>query len=348
MRQINRPSRVLVRLPNWVGDACLALPFVQALRQALPQAHIAALARPNVAGVAAHLPVDETLLLEDRGPLWVRPWRLKTAGSRLRARKFEIGFTLPTTTSSALLLRMAGIPLTVGIGKGPSRFLLSHPLRGEADGVVHRAATYLSLLGVLVKPLPPLVWAPSPVAPRSREEGLRRLEPLGAVRFRVALGVGSVGTSRRWPTASYAALADRLSAQLCAGVVLVGGPADRSLAEAVVRQSTAVLLNLVGATEVEEMPGLLAATDLLISNDSGAAHLAALALTPTVVFFGAGDPRVTAPLASGCRVLRHPVECAPCLSNSCRFELECMTGITVEQVFAEAGQILGSIRRASS
>jgi heptosyltransferase-2 len=345
--QQDRPASVLVRVPNWVGDACLAMPFFQALREALPGAHIAALARPHTAGIARLAPVDEVIELDDQGPLWIRPWRLRRAGVRLRARRFEAAITLPTTTSAALLMRMAGIRRTVGYGRGGARYLLSDVLDWKPARSMHRSSAYLGLLAGLSLPVPELVWDPPPVAEAARAAGARRLDALGRPERRVVgLGIGSAAPSRRWPVASFAALAARLAAAHGAGVVLLGGPADRETGAEVSRLALEAgagpddVLDLTGQTALEEMPGLLACLDLVVANDSGAAHLAALARVPSIVLFGAGDARITAPLAPECRVVTHPVHCSPCLSNRCRHNLECLTGIGPERIVAEARPLL--------
>jgi len=337
-----RPRRILVRMPNWIGDACLAMPFLQALRAQLPDASIVALARPGPDGIAKLAPVDEVILLEDRGPLWVRPWRLRRAGARLRSHRFDVGVSLPTTTSSALLLRMAGIRNTVGYGRGPARFLFSEVLDWKAAKELHRSDAYLHLLAGLGLKVPKLAWSPPPVSDVARAAGEARLAPLGVARPRIGLGVGSMAASRRWPADSWAELALRLRRELGAGVVLLGGPGERAIAAEIRARVDADVLDLAGHTRIEEMPGLLSCLDLMVSNDSGSAHLAALAQLPTVVFFGAGDPKITAPPWDGCRVITHPVSCAPCLKNTCRFQLECLTGISPERVTDEVRQLLAA------
>jgi len=334
------PAKILVRLPNWVGDTCLALPFLQALRALYPSGHIATLVRSPSVGLASLLPADEVIPLEDRGPVWIRPWQLRRAGAKLRACHFDVAFSLPTTVSSILLLRLAGIPITIGYARGATRLLLSKPLPFLAIKGIHRAAAYLGLVEGLGQLTPPLVWSPSPLAASAKEAGLKRLTNLADARCRIGLGIGSVGTSRRWPAEYYAQLADRLIRELGANITLLGGPGDRPIAQEVTRRMTGPVLDLAGKTRLEEMPGILHALDLVVANDSGLAHLAALTLTPTVVFFGAGDPAVTAPLASTTIVVRENLDCVPCLSNRCRKNHECMTQISVERAFEEARRLL--------
>lgn len=338
--EADSPKRILVRMPNWVGDAVLAMPFLQALRAQLPGAFIVALARPGADGIAKLAPVDEVIVLEDRGPLWVRPWKLRRAGAQLRVYRFDAAFSLPSTTSSALLLRMAGIKKTIGYGRGPARFLFSEVLDWKPAKTMHRARVYLQLLKGLGLAVPELVWAPPVADKENRARGEALLVPLGPARPRIGLGIGSMAASRRWPAESWAALAMQLKRDLKAGVVLLGGPGDRALAAEIHARVDPDVLNLAGKTQVEDMPGILASLDLMVSNDSGSAHLAALARLPTIVFFGAGDPKITAPPWDGCQVISHPVDCAPCLKNTCRFALECLTGITPERVTGDVRALL--------
>lgn len=272
------PRRVLVRMPNWVGDACLEIPFLVALRRQLPEARITALARSGPDEVATLAAVDEVILLDDRGPLWTRPRRLHEAGVRLRGHRFDAAVSLAETTSSAFLLRTTGIGRTVGYGRGLARLLLSTAVDLGTSSGLHRAAAYLRLLQGLGLEVPALTWEPPAVSEAAREAGAARLAPLGNGRPRIGLGVGSMAASRRWPIDSWVSLCHALRA----GVVLLGGVADRAVADEIAAQVGPRVLNLAGQTRIVEIPGVLSHLDVMVSNDSGAAHLAALARLPTL------------------------------------------------------------------
>jgi ADP-heptose:LPS heptosyltransferase len=174
------------------------------------------------------------------------------------------------------------------------------------------------------------------------ESSLLAGSPPGAPR--VALAVGSAAPSRRWPPERFAALADTLAHRLGAWVCLVGGPSDRPLAGRVLECSSTKPVDLVGRLALERMPALFSALDLVVSNDSGAAHLAGLAGVPCVVTFGAGNQSITAPLSPLVRIVSRPVFCSPCEKNSCRYNLECLLGIHVEDMYLAAVEALGRKR----
>ena len=138
---------VLVRAPNWLGDAVMSLPFFASLAQNAPGAEIACLCRPPVVplyqtaiGVSRVVPLDERA--------GSRGWRavLRNA-ARLRREDFDLGFCLPPSFGSALMLWWAGVPRRVGHATDRRRFLLSDAVPLPPEGQrPHRTESYLSLL----------------------------------------------------------------------------------------------------------------------------------------------------------------------------------------------------------
>ena len=101
----------------------------------------------------------------------------------------------------------------------------------------------------------------------------------------------------------------------------------------------AAVLN--GKTSLETLIGILAESSLMITNDSGPMHIAAALGVPTVAVFGSTDERVTSPFGPRTRVVKHPVECSPCLLRECPIDHRCMNGITVEDVYRAARELFG-------
>jgi ADP-heptose:LPS heptosyltransferase len=127
----------------------------------------------------------------------------------------------------------------------------------------------------------------------------------------VALNPGSSDAERRWSPANFASLADGLFRH---GItpVLVGAPADRAECAAVAQACDAVVEDFSGHTTVPEMAALLADVDLLVSNDTGAVHLAAAVGTPVVGVYGVSACfRETAPWGEGHIILQAPLGHAP-------------------------------------
>jgi heptosyltransferase-2 len=81
--------------------------------------------------------------------------------------------------------------------------------------------------------------------------------------------------------------------------------------------------------------------DLLITNDTGPAHIAAALSRPTLVIFGPTNPLTTRPFSPYGEVIRQPPDCAPCMLRDCPIDHRCMTAITPDDVFAHARAVLG-------
>ena len=112
----------------------------------------------------------------------------------------------------------------------------------------------------------------------------------------VALHPGAKDPSRRWPPDHFAALGDALALRYGARLLLTGTAGERSLTAAIGATLQAPALDLAGVTDLGTFAALIARCDLLVTNDTGASHLAAAARTPSVVLFGPSRPSRWAPL----------------------------------------------------
>jgi heptosyltransferase-2 len=119
--------------------------------------------------------------------------------------------------------------------------------------------------------------------------------------------------------------------------VLIGTPADRAagaeLAAAVGGGRTP--LDLIGKTTIPQLAGVLTHCRAMVTNDSGAMHLAAALGLDVTVMFGPTRERETYPRGSGRHAfLTNPVWCRPCMLRECPLTHRCMRGITVDAVHA--------------
>jgi heptosyltransferase-2 len=101
-------------------------------------------------------------------------------------------------------------------------------------------------------------------------------------------------------------------------------------------------LNVIGKTSVRQMMALLAASSLMITNDSGPMHVAAAFGVPTVAIFGPTDHTTTSPWGAHSQIVRHPVECSPCMLRQCPIDHRCMTAVTAEDVNEAVRSLLGA------
>jgi heptosyltransferase-2 len=152
----------------------------------------------------------------------------------------------------------------------------------------------------------------------------------------VLLCPGSVNSrAKRWPAERYAALADQF-AETGATVALIGAPSELEVSQTVAAMARRAPLVLTGETSVSEVIALISMADVLITNDTGPAHIGAAVGTPTLVIFGPTNPLTTRPFGPAGEIIRQPPECAPCMLRDCPIDHRCMTAIAPEEVFARA------------
>lgn len=141
------------------------------------------------------------------------------------------------------------------------------------------------------------------------------------------------GNAKTWPQEAFRETARSLSQTM--PVVLAGGKAESGVCAGIAASAPGIY-DVSGETSLGEFFGLVEAADVLIANDSGAAHVAGSIGTPSVVIFGSTSPRWTAPLGDRVVIVRHPTLCSPCYLKKCPTKLECFAGIqpqyVVEQV----------------
>ena len=318
-------ERVIVRLPNWLGDTVMAVPALRALRAGLPAARIL------LAGPWAAILAEDGL--GDAVVEYPRAWggRLRTADA-LRAFGADTAVLLPNSLEAALGALYAGARRRVGFAVGARVALLSEavPL---PEPRLHQVDEYLLLvarLGVAAGATAPRLRSPGPDAPERREVlGLLAEAGAPAGRARVGVHVGAAyGSAKVW--------ARERAVEFCALVVstgrtpvVLGTARDAALATEVAAGSGAV--SLAGRDRPGLLRALLAELEGLVCGDTGVAHLAAALGTPVAALFGPTDPRLTAPRGP-VAVLRHDVPCAPCFYRTCPIDHPCMRGIEAEAV----------------
>jgi heptosyltransferase-2 len=151
---------------------------------------------------------------------------------------------------------------------------------------------------------------------------------------------GSINSrAKRWPPERYAALADRFIAG-GANVTLIGSPGESDVSAAVCAVMRERPIVLTGKTTLAEATAIISIADVLITNDTGPAHIGSAVGTPTLVIFGPTNPLTTRPFAPTAGIIRHPPDCAPCMLRDCPIDHRCMTAIAPEEVFERATALM--------
>jgi ADP-heptose:LPS heptosyltransferase len=151
---------------------------------------------------------------------------------------------------------------------------------------------------------------------------------------------------RRWPAEHFATLARRILERWEDAVILItGAPEETAEAESLrARVGHARMVNFAGRSALADLPLLYSVSDLMISNDSGPAHFAAVTDMPTIILFGPETPALYGPLGRA-RTITAGLACSPCVSaanhrrTACTDPI-CMAAIPPERVLLAAAEIL--------
>ncbi|MGO8762900.1 MAG: lipopolysaccharide heptosyltransferase II [Desulfobaccales bacterium] len=324
--------RILVRAPNWVGDAVMSLPVLAGLKRLFPLAEITVLAAPRVAPLFAAQPgVTEIIRYPSDQGKWQVLWELRG--------RFDVGLALPNSMESALGLWLMGVPTRVGYNTDARRLFLKEAVSGhQALAGLHTVFYLLGLLkalGGVATFTPPALY----VEPEEEAVGAHLLAEADLPGHGPWVGLSpgaAYGPAKRWPAARFAALGRELQREFGARLVLLGGSEERPVADEVKEQLQTPVADLVGRTSLRQALGVLSQLKLLVTNDSGLMHAAAALSVPLVALFGSTDPGATGPFTSRATVIRHPLPCSPCFKRTCEEGYACLTAISVDEVAVAA------------
>ena len=350
------PSRIVVRGTNWVGDTVMSVPAIKELRRIFPSTRITFWVRSGLAPLVAATGVPDDLISFDGnsgGPMQ-RPFRMR---GKLASGKFDMSVHLQNAFESAFSSWLARIPLRAGYPtdlRGPLlniRIPLTRRIKSK-----HQVFYYLAITRFLEVYFTDrdksAEEAPDCSIPVRREDCSRAQDLIASRGARldrpvVCLCPGSVNSeAKRWPGENFARLADLLTDRMGAQVVFLGSPQEKALVEGImsmIRNSSAV--HLVGSDMMTSM-AVMKQSELVISNDTGSAHLAVASCARVLTIFGPTNPGATAPYGADTHIIQGNAPCAPCRHFRCPFkDHPCMRSVDPEAVLGKAEEIVSGFSR---
>ena len=307
-----------MRANNWIGDVVMISPAMKALRETYPSARIDVLVRSHVRDCFTDHPwVDGVVLHDPQGAHRGLRGLFRLAGE-LRRNQYDLAVLFVKAFGSALLARLAGIPRRIGYDTDRRGFLLTDPIHETAaDRGIHHVDYFLKVAaaaGCDVSRIPRRVYFPVDAASDVFADGF-----LGAARtdrfsFLAAFAVGASKGPRAWHAERFAALAAGLASRHGAGVLVVGGPADRADARLILTAAGDAAVDATGRTTIRQMAALIKRCRVFVGNDSGPMHLASALDVPVLALFGPGSPAKTAPFMPPDRfiAMTNDFQCSPC------------------------------------
>ena len=222
----------------------------------------------------------------------------------------------------------------------PSR-KLTDPVGVPVKVSGHLVQYYLNLVRRLSGDATPSIEITASAEEIASARKLLQTEGIGSSdRFLVLNPGAAYGAAKRWSSDRFAETADRLAMELGLRVAIIGSTSETPIAQEIAARMKSRAALLTGKTSLETLIGVLAQSSLMITNDSGPMHIAAALGAPTIAVFGSTDDRVTGPLGPRAKVVKHPVDCSPCLLRQCPIDHRCMRLITVDDVCRAAGELM--------
>ena len=305
----------------------MSVPAVRAIKRGRPDVHVTIAAPDKIASMWKLIPeVDAIIPLPDGSLLpFVR---------RLRQQMpFDVAILFPNSLRVALESWVSGIPRRVGY-RGHWRSSLVNQIVREPrkpGPPEHHSLRFLRI-------------ARECGAETSNIE-VSKPHQTSNIKHQTLIGLcpgAEYGPAKRWLPERFAEAAAKITAQSSAQWILFGTKNDAAIGEQIAAAIGDDCVNRIGQTTLEQLIDELRQCRLLLTNDTGTMHLAALVGVPVVAVFGSTEPLLTGPLGNGHTILRHHVECSPCFLRECPIDFRCMKAVSADEV---AGAVLSMLAK---
>jgi lipopolysaccharide heptosyltransferase II len=303
----------------------MSVPAVRAIKNGRPDAQITIVAPANLAPMWKLIPEADAII-----PL---PNRSVLSTIRLLRRRshFDAAILFPNSLRVALESWLGGIPRKVGYRGHWRKWLLNQtvPETRKSGPPEHHSVRFLGM-------------ARECGAETSNSEHATPInrEQISDIQMTVAdqplkIGVcpgAEYGPAKRWLPERFVEAAATINAQSSAQWILFGTKNEAAIGNQIASAIGDRCVNRIGQTKLDELIGELRGCRLLLTNDTGTMHLAALLGVPVVAIFGSTEPRLTGPLGNGHIILRHHVECSPCFLRECPIDFRCMKAVSANEI----------------
>ncbi|HSX38573.1 MAG TPA: lipopolysaccharide heptosyltransferase II [Chlamydiales bacterium] len=335
-----QPRKILVRMPNWVGDLVMGTPILTDLREAFPKAEITAMCRAPACELLKYdAAIDELFCFSEPLNHFLRRQEHRNIIEKIEKGKYDTAVLLTNSFSSAWWCWQGKIGRRIGYSAHMRSLFLTDAISWPKTKL-HQVDLYKKLLE-------PLEVPPSNTAPRlyvldeEVEASKELLYQRGYVKGKRIIGINpgaAYGSAKCWPPERFRSLALELSDIAC--IVFFGDAGGAALVREICKGLPEQVMNLAGVTSLRELACLIKDCDLLITNDSGPMHIAAAFETPLIALFGSTDENATGPYGKPDSVINKHASCSPCFKRTCPIDFRCMKTIVVDEVAQKARELL--------
>ncbi len=338
---------IVIRGTNWVGDAVMTIPALRELRRIFADSKITLHTRTWAEGIFRDVDfIDEILTFEREKSTFKT---ILEQAEIWREKQFDLAVLFPNSFESALTAKISKIPIRFGYAKEGRSFLLTNAVEvPNWKNAKHEIFYYLNLIAEIENKYfgtkttlenEPHFYLKVSGERKTEARQILTENNIDLSKKLVAFVAGSTNSrAKRWQTESFAALNDKIQSELNANVILIGAKDELEVSLEIFEKTQLKPIILTGKTNLAEATAILSVCDLLISNDTGPAHVSSALGTKTLVIFGPTNPKTTQPWNS--EIIRKDVECSPCMLRDCPIDHRCMTRISPQEVFEKTVSLI--------
>ncbi len=325
-------AKILIRLPNWIGDAVMALPAINFICRHYKNDQITLLSRPNV----LELFKNDKRFYSSIDILNGKLETIFNIAKILKKMQFDTAILFQNALGAAIIAKLSRIPEIIGYKTDGRGILLTKAISVQremrqdkqfinmirAAGIDGNNDKHHSFLTI-----------------DHKEDSWAKNSLSGYSKPVVALFPGAAyGSAKRWPIENFITLAHLIS-NIGGTIILVGSPMEKEIGDSI--EQSADVKNFIGNTTLRQTMALFSNIDLLVTNDSGPMHIASALGTPLIAIYGSTDPAKTPPIFDGKKIIVYKnVACSPCFLRICPIDFRCMKRITPEELFIDVKEML--------
>jgi len=322
---------ILIRSPNWVGDAVVSTAVLKPLRENYPDTKIVVVAKEYVSEIFENNPYIDGIII------------FNSLKEGIKKIKGDIGIILPNSFSSALLFALSGVKRRIGYRSEMRSLLLTDAIPLPVLKEEHLVENYKRIVHHIIKDV-----VTSYFTPRIFLSNDEKKEPIFE-RFNipsdnkpVIIDPGSAyGMARIWQPEKYAALIDYLMDEKKLPVILLGSKDAIDAVDEIIKTTNNKPSVLTGKLSLRESIVAISRSRLFISTDTGSMHIAASFGIHQISIFGSASPIWTGPINPESSVVYKNLVCSPCFKRRCpKGTYECLKKITLEDVKEKVEKLL--------
>jgi heptosyltransferase-2 len=316
-------SDILIRIPNWIGDAVVSTAILKPIREYFRKGRITVVVKKYVHPIFHNNPfIDEIIVLKG----------IRETARRIRG---DIGIILPNSFSSALLFALGRVKERIGYRSECRGFLLTKPLSPPQLRKEHLLENYTRLAMEVLAGNDEYDFIPRIfLQEEEKSEFLQKELAPTEIKDSVVVDPGSAyGAAKIWQLEKYAQVIDYIKNEKKLEVLLLGPKTGEEIAREIVKKTSNKPRLLTGKLTLRESMYVISQCRMFISPDTGGMHIAASFGVPQIAIFGSSSPVWTRPLNERSRVIYKNLPCSPCFQRTCRLNTyECLVSISVHEV----------------